>query len=494
MSEPRNFSETFVSALEPTPLWRHFDRILAIPRGSKNEEGMRQYVRAVAAARHLDTATDGAGNVVVRVPASPGRESAPVIALQSHLDMVCEKNSDVEFDFASDAIQPRREGDYLYATGTTLGADNGIGVAAMLALMEVSDVQHGPLELLFTIDEETGLTGAAELDPRSLTAQRLLNLDTEEEYALYVGCAGGAGTDLAIPLETMFGAEGLTALAIRLTGLKGGHSGVDIHLQRGNAISLLARSLHALWRDFQFEVGSIEGGNMHNAIPREASALVRVASGEVKRFEEALSAQVATVAGELAGIEEGVRVEVTAAAQGSPAEVWSAGTTARALALLVALPHGVLAMSHDLPGLVETSTNLAKVRTDGGTLRVHQSNRSSVMSALRATQQRIAAFAELAAGEATQSEGYPGWKPDMSSPLLATLKQVHLGTFGREAEVKAIHAGLECGLIGEKFPGMDMSSFGPQIEFPHSPDERVLIPSVGRFWLLLTATLSALSD
>jgi dipeptidase D len=238
----------------------------------------------------------------------------------------------------------------------------------------------------------------------------------------------------------------------------------------------------------------IEGGNMHNAIPREATALVRVVTAEVSRFEGALAAQVAAIADELAGVEEGVRVEATPVpAREIPSEVWSDTTTGRVLALLAALPHGVLAMSHDIPGLVETSTNLAKVRTDGVTLRIHQSNRSSVMSSLRATQQRIAAFAELAGGEAAQSEGYPGWKPDMGSALLATLKKVHGATFGREAEIKAIHAGLECGLIGEKFPGMDMSSFGPQIEFPHSPDERVQIPSVGRFWKFLTAALDALS-
>jgi dipeptidase D len=494
MATPDNFSATFVSDLEPTTLWRHFDRILAIPRGSKNEEGMRQYVRGVAAKNNLAASTDAAGNVVVKLPASPGREGAAPLALQSHLDMVCEKNSDVTFDFTADAIRPRREGDYLHATGTTLGADNGIGVAAMLALMESPQVVHGPLELLFTIDEETGLTGAAELDPRSLQSRRLLNLDTEEEYALYVGCAGGAGTDLTIPLESMFGAEGMTALALRLTGFKGGHSGVDIHLQRGNAISLLARALQALWREYQFEMVRIEGGNMHNAIPREATALVRVASGETARFGSALAALVATIAEELAGVEEGVRVEVAAAAASEvPAEVWSDATTLTVLSLLVTLPHGVLAMSRDIPGLVETSTNLSKVRTDGAVLRIHQSNRSSMMSSLRATQQRIAAFADLAGGEALQSEGYPGWKPDMGSALLASLKEVHAATFGRAPEVKAIHAGLECGLIGEKFPGMDMSSFGPQIEFPHSPDERVLIPSVGRFWQLLTATLAELA-
>lgn len=494
MTTQDGFSATFVSALEPAVLWRHFDRILAIPRGSKNEEGMRRYVRSVAAARGLEAASDAAGNLVVRLPATAGREQAPPLALQAHLDMVCEKNSDVTFDFHVDAIRPRRDGDYLYATGTTLGADNGIGVAAMLALLDAPNLVHGPLELLFTFDEETGLTGAAELDPRLLASRRLLNLDTEEEYALYVGCAGGAGTDLAIPLETMFGADGLAGLELRLSGFKGGHSGVDIHLQRGNAIALLARALHATWKEFQFEVARIEGGNMHNAIPREATAIVRVAGADRGRFTQALEAQVAAIADELAGIEEGVRIEVTAAAPGSvPSEVWADGTTARVLSLLAALPHGVLAMSHDIPGLVETSTNLAKVRTEANMLRIHQSNRSSVMSALRATQQRIAAFAELAGGEASQSEGYPGWKPDMNSALLATLRTVHTATFDRAPEIKAIHAGLECGLIGEKFPGMDMSSFGPQIEFPHSPDERVLIPSVERFWRLLVAALEALS-
>jgi dipeptidase D len=485
---------TFVSDLDPAPLWRHFDQILTIPRASKHEEGMRAYVRQVAGRRQLEVVTDTAGNLVVRKPATPGRESAPAVALQSHLDMVTEKNSEVTFDFSRDAIQPRQEGDYLYATGTTLGSDNGIGVAAMLAVAEATDLEHGPLELLFTIDEETGLTGAAELDTKLLRAKRLLNLDTEEEYSLYVGCAGGAGTDIAMPLETMFGADGLEALSIRLLGFKGGHSGVDIHLQRGNAISLLGRILHALLPEFGFELVRVEGGNMHNAIPRESTALVRIVPAEKARFTMALGREAQTIAQELEGIEEGVRVEVSAVeARTVPAEVFAETTASRVLDLLAALPHGVLAMSHDIPGLVETSTNLAKVRTEGGEMRIHQSSRSSVQSALRATQAKIAAFAGLAGGEARQSEGYPGWKPDLESPLLATLKRVHGETFGREANIKAIHAGLECGLIGEKFRGMEMISFGPQIEFPHSPDERVLIPSVGRFWKLLSAALAALA-
>lgn len=482
---------TFVSELEPRPLWAHFDRILALPRPSKSEERMRAHVLDLAARRGLVHRTDGAGNVVVEVPATPGREGAAPVVLQAHLDMVCEKDSGVAFDFERDAIVPRREDDWLYATGTTLGSDNGIGVAAMLAVAEADDLVHGPLELLFTIDEETGLTGASDLDPKMLRARRLINLDTEEEGALYVGCAGGAGTDLAIPLDAMFGADGRETVEVRVTGLSGGHSGVDIHLQRGNAISLLARLLWANLAEFQFEVASVEGGNLHNAIPREAAAKVRVARDDRERFAAAIAAEAARIRTELAGIDDGFVAEVGPAEVG--AEVWADETTARVLALLTALPHGVLAMSHDIPGLVETSTNLSKVRTEGATLRIHQSNRSSVGSALRATQRRIAAFAELARGTATQSEGYPGWQPDLSSELLALMQRVHGRVLGAEPAVKAIHAGLECGLIGEKFRGMDMISFGPQIEFPHSPGERVRISSVGRFWHLLAAALDELS-
>lgn len=482
---------TFVSELEPVALWSHFDKILAIPRPSKQEAAMRDYVLAVAAAKGLAARTDGAGNVVVSVPASPGREDRPAVALQSHLDMVCEKDSGVVFDFERDALVPRREGDWLYATGTTLGSDNGIGVAAMLAVAESDDLVRPPLELVFTIDEETGLTGAQQLDASLLSARTLLNLDTEEEGALYVGCAGGAGTDLAVPLETMFGAEGRVALEVRLAGLKGGHSGVDIHLQRGNASSLLARVLHALWPTYQFEMAAFEGGNLHNAIPREAKALVRVAPEDRARFAADVERQAAAARAELAAVEEGPTVEIVATE--SPSEVWTDATTQRMLGLLVGLPHGVLRMSDAIPGLVETSTNLARVRTEGRLLRVHCSNRSSVASALVATQRRIAAFGEMVGAEVSQSEGYPGWQPNLESPVLAVAKRAIETVYGKAPAVKAIHAGLECGLIGEKVPGMDMISFGPQIEFPHSPGERVGITSVARFWQVLAATLEELA-
>lgn len=483
---------TFVSDLQPEALWRHFDHILTIPRGSKNEEAMRRYVAGVADRLGLAVQGDAAGNLVVVKPATPGREGAAVTILQAHLDMVNEKNSDVDHDFERDPILPQRDGDFLKATGTTLGSDNGIGVAAMLALAESDGLVHPPLELLFTFDEETGLTGAQQLDGSLLSARTLINLDTEEEGALYVGCAGGAGTDLAVPLETMFGAEGRAALEVRLGGLKGGHSGVDIHLQRGNASSLLARILQALWPKFQFEVASFEGGNLHNAIPREAKAVVRVAPADRPRFAEAVEREAAAIRAELAAVEAGPTVAIVDAE--APLEVWSDATVQRTLGLLVALPHGVLRMSDAIPGLVETSTNLARVRTEGTTLSIHCSNRSSVASALQATQRRIGAFGEMLGAEVAQSEGYPGWQPNLDSAVLAVAKRAVEKVYGREPEVKAIHAGLECGLIGEKVPGIDMVSFGPQIEFPHSPGERVGIASVERFWRVLTAALEELAD
>lgn len=484
---------TFVAELEPRAVWGHFDEILAIPRPSKGEEAMRRYVVGRAEAKGYEVRQDAAGNVVVRVPATPGHEAAPTTVLQSHLDMVQEKNSDVDFDWAKDALLPRRDGDYLKATGTTLGSDNGIGVAAMLAVIDGGDgLVHGPLELLFTIDEETGLTGAAQVDGSLLTGRRLLNLDTEEEGSVYVGCAGGADTHFRLPLAKSAAPAGARALAVRVSGLKGGHSGVDIHLQRGNAVSLLARVLGAA----QGEGGglllsALSGGSAHNAIPREAAATVVVAAGAVDAARRAIEGEGAAVAAELAPVDPGFALAVDAA--DAPAEAWDEATTDRALALLVSLPHGVLAMSQEIPDLVETSNNVAVAGEEAGHLNVLCSTRSSTASALTAVRRRLAALGRLAGARVDQPPGYPGWKPNLESPLLATVREVHRRVLGNEPEVKAIHAGLETGILGEKVPGMDMVSIGPQIKFPHSPDERVHVASVGRFWDLLKATLAELA-
>ena len=483
---------TFVSDLEPRPLWRHFDHILTVPRPSKGEEAMRRYVTAVAERHGLPTRVDPAGNVVVSKPASPGHEDAAVTILQSHLDMVQEKNSDVAHDWAKDPIQPRRKDDYLYATGTTLGSDNGIGVAAMLAVAEADDLTHGPLELLFTIDEETGLTGAGNLATDLLAGRQLLNLDTEEEGALYVGCAGGLNSRLRLPLRKTATADKTAVLAFKLAGFKGGHSGVDIHLQRGNAIQLLARALYAasLAVDGDLALVSFTGGSAHNAIPREAFATAVVDGRHRDAFVSAVESEVRALRAEVHAADPDVRLEV--APRAVPVEAWDAATSATVLRLLTALPHGVMTMSYDIPDLVETSTNLATVGEAGGELEILMSSRSSVDTAIHALARRIRAIAGLAGATCVDEGGYPGWKPDLESRLLGVLKEVHERELGSEPAIKAIHAGLETGIIGEKYPGMDMISFGPQIEFPHSPDERVQIPSVERFWRLLAATLEEL--
>ena len=480
---------SFISEWEPHALWAHFDEILKIPRASKDEGQIRQYVLGVAERNGLEAKVDGSGNVVVRKPGSPGHENAAATILQSHLDMVQEKNSDVEHDFETDAIAPVKDGAYLKADGTTLGSDNGIGVAAMLALMEDQEAEHGPLELLFTVDEETGLTGAAGLGDDMLAGRQLLNLDSEEEGIITIGCAGGGDTHLQLPMAEER-AEG-SAVHIVIQGLKGGHSGVDIHLQRANAIKVLSRALYAAWLEEPFRVADLSGGNAHNAIPREASATV-VLKGEkeVARFRGRLEEELDTIVHESSTVDPGMTFEVTEVS--TPPTVWDEVTTRRGLALLTTLPHGVVRMSPDIPGLVETSTNLAVAARRNGDLDILLSSRSSVESALRALRQRIRSAGSLAGAEAEEEDAYPGWEPDVGSRLLGVVKEVYAEHLG-EPEVGAIHAGLECGIIGEKYDGMDMVSFGPQIEFPHSPDERVKIDSVQSFYVVLRALLERLS-
>ncbi len=482
---------TFVSEFEPQALWKHFDRILTIPRGSKNEEQMRRYVIGVAERCGLSHKIDETGNVVVQKPGAGGRENAPITILQSHLDMVNEKNSDVEHDFDNDPIVPQLEGEYLKASGTTLGSDNGIGVASMLALMESRDVAHGPVEFLFTIDEETGLTGATMLADGMLDGRCLINLDSEEEGVLTIGCAGGADTNLSLALEFEPAPQEAAALEVSLSGLKGGHSGVDIHLQRGNAVQLLARAIFAASLNTPLRVSAFHGGNKHNAIPREAFATLVVSSAEdTGPVRSDLVKELEQVQKEFRPAEPGMQFKIADAEV--PSKVWTSSTTQRALSLVNALPHGVQSMSYDIPELVETSTNLAAVQQSNGSLSILMSSRSSVASALDALRRRIRSAALLANAQVVEPEGYPGWEPDTDSHVLRVVQRLHKEVLGSEPEVTAVHAGLECGIIGEKYPGMDMISFGPQIEFPHSPDERVKIGTVADFYKLLSATLEDL--
>ena len=482
---------TRIDTLEPRPLWRHFDTILKIPRGSKNEDRMRHRVLEVAQRLGLHHQVDAVGNVVARKPATAGSKNEPITILQAHLDMVNEKNADVTHDFAKDPIVPRIEGDYLTASGTTLGSDNGIGVATMLAIMEATDLTHGQLELLFTIDEETGLTGAAQLDASLLQGRRLINLDSEEEGVLYVGCAGGGDSRLTLSLGTDSIAPGHEALSLALTGLKGGHSGCDIHLRRGNAVKLLGRVLWAASLSGTFRLSRFEGGSAHNAIPREAFTTLVVDAACRDAVARAVETELALIQAEYRPVEPKMQLAIDDTAL--PNDAWDNDTTQTVLRLLNSLPHGVEAMSYEIPDLVETSANLATVTQHAHSLVIGLSSRSSIDSALEATRWRIHAAGLLAGATVKEEAAYPGWQPDLDSNLLQVVKAAHQREFGSEPAVKAIHAGLECGIIGKKVPGMDMISFGPQIEYPHSPDERVHVESVGRFYRLLAATLEMLA-
>ncbi len=480
-----------LASLEPRPLWSHFAALAAIPRPSKKEERAAAWVESVAKEHGFAVRRDAAGNRVVVVPASKGREGAPVVILQGHLDMVCEKNRDVAHDFDADPIRPRIDGEWVAATGTTLGADNGIGVAAAFAAATDPAVEHGPLELLFTIDEETGLTGAKDLDPSILKGRTLLNLDSEEDGAIFVGCAGGCDTLLGFAPERSAAPGGYEAFRIEVGGLRGGHSGMNIHENRGNALKVLARVLlSALDAGIRFRLASLRGGSKRNAIPREAEAVLLLPKGDRAKLDGIVACMKEGLATELSGIDEGLTIGIAPA---EPAPVLPDAIRDRLVRLLAALPHGVLAMSRDIPGLVETSSNLGVVEDDGKTIRIVTSSRSSVASALRGVLDQVASAGRLANADVETQDGYPGWKPNLASPALGVVREVYRGILGKEPEVTAIHAGLECGLLGEKVPGLDMVSFGPTITGAHSPDERVHVPSVARFWEALRKTLDALS-
>jgi len=486
---------TSVANLEPQGLWRHFDEIRKIPRPSKHEERIAAHVVAWAEGRGFKVRRDAAGNVVVEVPATEGFEGAPTVVLQGHLDMVAEKNQDVAFDFMKDAIETRIVDDYVYATGTTLGADNGIGVAAAMAVADDPEAAHGPLELLMTVDEETGLTGAMQLDPSLLHGRTMINLDTEEDGALYIGCAGGADSTCTFTVSRTFASMATAPFQLTVRGLRGGHSGVDIHENRGNAIKFLARALNAARSSgVDFELVSLAGGSKHNAIPREADAVLRLPKPLEKTFRDAVAATAAALRIEFGEIDPNQKLEVKALDDTDELRrVFNRADRDRVLDALLACPHGVLAMSRAVPGLVETSNNLAVIVTEGDTVRLTISHRSSVAPSIRAVSEQVAAVFRRAGAEVESHDGYPGWAPNPKSPVLLTALRVYERELGRKPAVKAIHAGLECGLIGEKFPGMDMVSMGPQIESPHSPDERVQISTVGTFYRLLKAVLAELA-
>jgi len=477
--------------LAPQLLWQHFDDILKIPRPSGKEEKIREWLVGWARAHAFDHSVDKAGNVVVRVHATRGREKAPAVVLQSHCDMVCEKNADKVFDFDKDPIGVAVDGEWLVTTGTSMGADNGMGMAAGMAVALDKDAAHGPLELLFTVDEETGLTGANNIDPSSLEGKILLNLDSEEEGTFFVGCSGGGDGRVELPLETAAAPAGLSWLKVKLTGMKGGHSGLNIHENRANAIKAAARLLRAArGRAIPCALASIDGGDKHNAIPRECVLELGVPAAKAAELQGLFEEFAARFMVEFRKTDPGMRIEQAAAA--APAGVLTDGSRDRLVALLLALPHGVLTMSRDIAGLVETSSNLASIHIEGGAAAIVTSSRSSVAPALRDVRDAIAEIAGLAGAKMTEKQGYPGWQPNMDSPLLAKTTAAYKEKFGRAPLVTAVHAGLECGILGEKFPGMDMISFGPTLSGVHSPDEKVHVGSVAKFYDFLKALLASM--
>ncbi len=482
---------TRIDTLEPKHVWSHFDKIRQVPRPSRHEEKIREHILAWARERGFEARTDKVGNTVISVPASKGREKAPTVVLQAHMDMVCEKNADVSFDFMKDAIRLEMNGDWLKASGTTLGADNGVGLAAALAVADDPAVAHGPIEILVTVDEETGLTGAAELDPALITGRRLINLDTEELGAIYIGCSGGGNSTVSVPVKTQAAPAGSAFVEVAVTGLKGGHSGMDIHLHRGNAVMTLTRILRVASAGTPFHLAAIRGGNAHNAIPREARAVCALKESDVKAFTAAVKAEGGRAATELAASDPEMTVAVKTGAGSVP--VMDAASTRRVLNALSLIPHGVEEMSVAVPGLVETSSNLAAVETKESAVEALVSVRSPIRSAMDMLRQRLYAVAELAGGSVKDQTPYPGWNPDLQSEMLKVTRGVHERVLGTAPELKAVHAGLECGVIGEKLPGIDMVSIGPWIEAPHSPAERINVPSVAVFWKLLTAVLDDLS-
>jgi len=479
-----------VAALQPESVWKIFGELSKVPRGSGNETAVMNMLKAWADRRSLEWRQDPLGNLLIVIPASKGREKRSPVLIQGHVDMVCEKNRGTKHDFETDPIKLQVKGDWITADGTTLGADNGLGVAMALATADEKNPKHPRLEVLLTVDEERGLTGAAGVEAGFFESRRMINLDSEEEDAIFIGCAGGRDTEFYISNRKSKPTKGYVARKVTVRGLLGGHSGLDIIRNRGNAIKILTRCLVAARDAVPLKLVSIDGGSMRNAIPREAEARVIVpesSARELKKIVDGLAGRIATE--ELAGIDDGLEVEVTRC---KVTHSWGAGCTARTLGLLDALPSGVLGMSQAIEGLVETSTSVGVVKTEGSRVTVVCCSRSSSTSALRAVVRQHRTLGELAGVRVVQPEGYPGWMPKPQSTMVRTTARLYKRVFKKEATLIAIHAGLECGLLTEKVPELDIVSFGPDIRGAHSPDERASIPSTQRIWKLLKILLAEL--
>lgn len=470
-----------ITDLKPTKVWKFFHEITQVPRPSKKEEKILAYLVKFAEDRNLKYRTDEVGNLVIEKPATPGYEHLETVILQSHMDMVCEKNADKVHDFENDSIRTIIDGEWLHADGTTLGADNGIGCAAELAILDSDDIEHGPIECLFTMDEETGMTGAMNLKPGFFNGKILLNLDSEDEGELFIGCAGGMGTMAEFAYEKREATDDYLYFEVKVSGLKGGHSGGEIHIGLGNANKILTRYLYALEHELDWKLCSFQGGNLHNAIPREAHAVIGLKADQKERARVILNELAAAVEDELKRVDPGVKLEMKSV--GKPAYRIDCDTKRRLVRALYACPHGVYGMSHDIEGLVETSSNLASVKMkEDDKIYVETSQRSSTSSLISDIANTVASVFELAGAKISFRDPYPGWKPNPDSPILKAASESYERIFGRKPAIKAIHAGLECGLFLDKYPYLDMVSFGPTLRDVHSPVEKIEIKTVQLWW------------
>jgi dipeptidase D len=471
---------TNINQLKPEKVFHFFAEVCKIPHPSKNEARMATYLMDFASERNLESSVDEVGNVLIRKPAFTGYEKLVPVVLQSHIDMVCEKNSSTQHDFDKDPILPYVDGKWVKAKGTTLGADDGIGIAAQLAILDSDDIPHGPLECLFTIDEETGLTGAFGLKPDFLNGKILLNLDSEDEGQIFIGCAGGRDSVAHLPYHTDSTPKGLIALKLFVGGLKGGHSGDDINKGLGNAVKILNRLLWQLSRNFDIQLSDLKAGNLRNAIAREGWAIITLQDKDKDAVIEFVEVFQTMMQNELRVTDPGI--SVTCENADIPVMVVKNSDFQNLINVLYACPHGVIAMSPEIANFVETSTNLASVKFTQDYFEITTSQRSSVESAKQNVVDMVESVFLLSGAKVTHSDGYPGWAPNPASPVLNIAVKVYNELFNSKPEVLAIHAGLECGLIGETYPEMDMISFGPTIKGAHSPDERLNIQTVSKFW------------
>lgn len=480
-----------ITDLKPEIVWKFFHQVTQVPRPSKKEGKMIEYLESFAKEYKIDIKKDAAGNILMSKPATAGYENLPVVVLQSHMDMVCEKNNGTVHDFDNDPIETIVDGDWLRANGTTLGADNGIGVAAELAILASDDIEHGPIECIFTVDEETGLTGAKALQKGFMTGEILLNLDSEDEGEIFMGCAGGKDTQALFHYEALAASPNLQYFRIDVKGLNGGHSGGEIHKGLGNANKILVRFLYMMQQQFDFTLCAIDGGNLRNAIAREAHAVVGLHPEDKEKVRVMLNHFAADVENELKHVDPNVKLEMESADQ--PQTRIDSETAKKLIYSLMACPHGVIGMSHDIEGLVETSTNLASVKMkEDSTILIGTSQRSSIESCKIAVANQVAATFLLAGAKVTHGDGYPGWAPNPDSKILKVAQESYKRLFNKDAKIMAIHAGLECGLFLEKYPNLDMISFGPTLRDVHSPNERIEINTVGLWWTHLLELLKSI--